>query len=129
MSTVPRRRWLRFSLRTMFVLMTLVVLWLGWQVHIVRTRRAAVLELRNNPAAQIFTAAEFENPLGSPKEAAVVSKLRLLLGDEPVSLIRYDSGWRAANLVRMKELFPEADVGYRSPGIQFDSPDQSSPKR
>lgn len=33
-STVgPRRRWFRFSLRTLFVLLTVFACWLGWNVH------------------------------------------------------------------------------------------------
>lgn len=35
----PHRRWFRFGLRTMFVVLTVFSLWLGWQAKIVRDRR------------------------------------------------------------------------------------------
>lgn len=46
MPPVPRRRWFRWSLRTLFVAWTLFGLWLSWQLHIVRERNRmlAILE-------------------------------------------------------------------------------------
>src|SRR5262245_33675445 len=38
----PSRRWLRFSLRTLLVLVTVFCVWLGWQVSIVHERKAAL---------------------------------------------------------------------------------------
>ncbi len=38
----PKRRWLQFSLRTLFVLTTLFALWIGWRVHLVRKHKQAV---------------------------------------------------------------------------------------
>ncbi|MCH7725853.1 MAG: leucine-rich repeat domain-containing protein [Planctomycetes bacterium] len=38
----PRRRWLQFSLRTFFVLLTLFCVWLGWTVHRANEQRKAV---------------------------------------------------------------------------------------
>src|SRR5262245_58654935 len=39
MSELPaKRRWFRFSLRTLFIVVTAICLWLGWQVHLVRER-------------------------------------------------------------------------------------------
>ncbi len=34
----PKRRWLRFSLRTLFVVLTAAGVWLGWNVYRVRER-------------------------------------------------------------------------------------------
>src|SRR6185295_19980991 len=42
----PRRRWFRFSLRTLLVVVTLLCVWLGWQIHAVRQRSAIIAELR-----------------------------------------------------------------------------------
>src|SRR5262245_17735800 len=36
-----KRRWLRFSVRTLLVAITILCVWLGWQVSIVRYRRTA----------------------------------------------------------------------------------------
>ncbi len=38
----PRRRYLKFSLRTFFVLLTLVCVWFGWQVNQANRQRKAV---------------------------------------------------------------------------------------
>ena len=41
--TLPKpRRWFRFSLRTLFVLVTAFCVWLGWQLHLVRQRNMLV---------------------------------------------------------------------------------------
>ena len=114
-------RWLRFSLRTMFVLVTAVALWLGWQLSIVRQRRAALAELRENPAAHVFTDIE----LDQARQAVGVPKVRMLLGDRPVAIIRFDAGQPASELARVKKLFPESDVGYRASGYPVDGSPQS----
>ena len=44
MSEAPKRRWFRFSLRTLFVVVTVCCVWLGWQLHIVRERQAMLRE-------------------------------------------------------------------------------------
>lgn len=41
---LPSRRWLRFSLRTMFALLTAFCVWLGWQSNIVRQRKAVLAD-------------------------------------------------------------------------------------
>src|SRR5262249_51539192 len=41
----PSRRWLRYSLRTLLVLVTVFCVWLGWQANIVQKRKAAIAEL------------------------------------------------------------------------------------
>jgi hypothetical protein len=38
----PKRRWLRFSLRTLFVLVTIVGGWIGWQMNAARRQKQAV---------------------------------------------------------------------------------------
>jgi hypothetical protein len=40
MTPAPNRRWFRFSLRTLFVVMTLACIWLGYQLNWIRQRRA-----------------------------------------------------------------------------------------
>jgi hypothetical protein len=110
MTSASPRRWLRFSLRTMFVLVTAVALWLGWELNIVRQRRAALDELGNNQAVHVFTDIQLDTSEGR----VGVPKLRMLLGDQPVALIRFDAGQPESELSRVKELFPESDVGYRA---------------
>ena len=38
----PKRRWFRFSLRTLFVLVTAFCVWLGWEVNAARRQKEAV---------------------------------------------------------------------------------------
>ena len=40
MRLFPKRRWLRFSVRTLLIAVTIFCVWLGWQVSIVREREA-----------------------------------------------------------------------------------------
>lgn len=47
MDFVPKRRWFRFSLRLMFVLWTVVAIWLGWEARIVGKRRAFLASLKD----------------------------------------------------------------------------------
>ena len=42
MAAQPKRRRFRFSLRTMFVAFTVVAIWLGWNLHKVQQRNAAL---------------------------------------------------------------------------------------
>lgn len=35
----PKRRWFRFSLRTFFVVVTILAVWLGYQINWIRQRR------------------------------------------------------------------------------------------
>jgi hypothetical protein len=37
----PKRRWFAYSLRTLFVVVTVFGCWLGWNINIVRQRREA----------------------------------------------------------------------------------------
>lgn len=114
MHALLSRRWFRFSLRTMFVAFTLVAVWLGWNVYIVRQRTAKLAEFAADPFHVIVTTrAEYEalynnNVLKTPMPQ--VSRIRWLLGDEPVYRI-YFPGWLGvsdAEFNATAEMFPEA---------------------
>jgi hypothetical protein len=115
MPTAPKRRWLRFSIRTMFVAFTVVAMWLGWNVHAVRQRQAKLAELQ----ADIFrvvvsTRAEHDAlyPNISNEPMLQVSIVRRLLGDEPVYWINFLPLWGVsdAEFDATADLFPEARV-------------------
>src|SRR5215213_2601796 len=42
MRLFPKRRWLRYSIRTLLIAVMVFCVWLGWQVSIVRERRSFV---------------------------------------------------------------------------------------
>jgi len=137
MSQKPSRHWFQFSLRTMFVLATAVVIflaWLGWNVNLVRQRRA-MLDLiphsdyphwavryycnhdldwptRNEGFQYMVKLISSElAPMGykqfEPSAPYRLSPLRRWLGDTRRSLIAYFPG---PEHQRVRELFPEAVV-------------------
>src|SRR5260221_160080 len=57
--TARKRRWPQFSLRTMFVMVTLFAVWLGWNLHIVRERDKVLDSLKRDH--RIFAEGEYAN--------------------------------------------------------------------
>jgi hypothetical protein len=115
MQTQPGRRWFRFSLRTMFIVVTVFACWFGWQTKIVRDRKAALTEARKNPSFHVTTVADWLQwaPVAvQAPETPSVSFVRRWLGDEPIysiSILGHVDGSEAA-LDRFKNVFPEAQV-------------------
>jgi hypothetical protein len=92
------RRWFRFSLRTMFVLVTVGCVWLGWEVNQVRVRA----ELRNSLKKQ-FEISGKEVYIGSDD-----SWRSRFLGDLKIKHVTFPGGsprcWDL--LVTAKAVFP-----------------------
>ena len=61
MTSSPKRRWFRFSLRTLFIAMTVFCLWLGWNVQIVHERNAMRHKIRRDGGWVVI-----ENPAKGP---------------------------------------------------------------
>ena len=99
----PRRRWLRFSLRGLLIVVTLVAVWLGWNVHVVRQGKAALAEYRGSGE---LTAHNELNPSGKK-----LSLVRELMGDTHMRLFILEDGAPESKKNRLKALFPEATVG------------------
>jgi hypothetical protein len=105
----PKRHWLRFSLRTMFVAVTAFACWLGWQVNIVHQCKAILDTIgranegfRYNIRGGLFR--RFDQP--------TVPFWREWLGDAPVlniALWEYEP-FTPSEIETIKELFPEAHV-------------------
>ena len=124
-----KRRWLRFSLRTMFVAFTVVALWLGWNVYAVRERKAALeslglpyglnyfdmdLEEPARTVLAIYWASEAGDAIYglrykqiAPTSSSNLPALRQWLGDKPVAHILYTPG---IDPERLSRLFPEAII-------------------
>ena len=86
----PRRRWYRFSLRTLFVLLTLFCVWLGVQVKWIRDRHEAV---RACPAWIMSGPAPVTLQLFGERGAL---RIRLM-------------GGGVAQIKKLQALFPEAE--------------------
>ena len=114
-----KRRWFRFSLRTMLVLMTVFCIWLGWQVSIVRERKAVLAELkRHHPTGTSYIC--LETFLADPAHQAAqahpdvkairISWFRRLLGDETCVSLGTPGPLDPAIAERMERAFPEAKL-------------------
>jgi hypothetical protein len=114
----PGRRWFRFSLRTLFVVVTIVACWLGWNVNIVHQRRAmrSMIERRRGEVHVAHPTdwdeiRRLERQLlhyPSPVYPDVqVPRLRAFLGDEPIEWIIVRT---EAEVAEARALFPEAQA-------------------
>ena len=119
MTEKPRRRWFRFSLRTLLVAMTVLCCWLAWESSVVRSRRAELNQLRANGAFEVTTAdqwAERMPPGYTGRPPANVSLVRRWLGDQAIQEIGYYSHYLPASkeeLARLSRVFPEATMQER----------------
>jgi hypothetical protein len=109
MPTPPRRRWFQFSLATMFVVVTVLAVWLGWEVKLVRDRSDFLVWCHEgNVAAGLergWTAYPSRNV-----PAPAIPFWRRWLGDESVHAITLPPGSSAADYERATVLFPEAAI-------------------
>jgi hypothetical protein len=110
-----RRRWHQFSLRSLLLAVTAFGVWLGWESHAVRDRKAVIEEIRRTGGAadsvaylcEIFE--RFQHP--RPKEAsATIPFFRAWFGDEPIAIIRVAIDAPPGEEKRIAILFPEAKV-------------------
>jgi hypothetical protein len=132
----PRRRWFQFSLATIFVVVTVPAVWLGWELHHVRERdrllRSPVFlrlfEYRPKPAAAAAAATSVRSQLiiaktirneTRPKVAAgpppsnTIPYLWRLAGDKPVEnmdIFLPDDQYTSRDARRIQSLFPECAV-------------------
>jgi hypothetical protein len=116
MSQPQVRRWFNFSLRMLFVVMTLICCYLGWQSSIVRKRQALLREIKGSVAYQVIPALEYANrlPPGGPiARVATIPTLRSLLGDQAVQVIwihPYTQDYSKIQRDRLAKTFPEAEL-------------------
>jgi hypothetical protein len=116
MNDKPQRGWFRFSLRTMFVVITVLCCWLGWESSVVRVRQGTLRELRTKPGIEVTTAAAWKQrfPTGTlPQPAAQISTVRTWLGDEAIQEIGYTvnfSDLSTEEQARLEKVFPEAKL-------------------
>jgi hypothetical protein len=107
MTVAPTHRWFRWSLVTMFVVVTLFAVWLGYSANWIRQRRAFVSEQRQHLRA-IGSDVDFyssRNRVQAPYGA-------WLLGESGVArmFVLHEKGQRERDIRRARRLFPEATL-------------------
>jgi hypothetical protein len=111
-----KRRWLRFGLRTLFVVVTVFCVWLGWQLHIVRVRREMLETIEpldvfvtSSPVMRQAIQDYYVRHPEHPRKALTIPFYRAWLGDEAIVQIATFGNYDEAELMRF---FPEAEVMY-----------------
>src|SRR5689334_14094047 len=112
-----RRSWFSFSLRTMFVVVTVICCWLAWESNVVRQRKSVLRELKTKPGIEVTTAAvwkaQYRRPTSPFEPPAQIPLVRRWLGDEAIQEIGYTAGFNepsAVELGRLASIFPEAKL-------------------
>lgn len=110
---VPRRRWFRFGLRTLFVLLTVLGVWVGVQMNWLRERREARAWIEKNGGVVLdhvphdFSIAGGKPQRWDPARVRAPWPIRLL-GGEPVGFVVFhDAKGQSA---RLSKIFPEAKI-------------------
>src|SRR4249920_2312085 len=127
MTAPPKRRWFRFSLRTMFIVVTIFGVWLGWQLQIVRERKELIRLLNHLPEdkdshVSITRLEEIEHDPSfklrqkfSPSnefDSVRIAWFRRMLGDEAYLSIHVEHPLDRQFLNRLEVAFPEAVLAY-----------------
>ncbi|HEY2840120.1 MAG TPA: hypothetical protein VGJ26_13275 [Pirellulales bacterium] len=128
--TTPPSRWFQFGLRTMFVVVFLLAIflgWLAWTLRMIHARRA-VLESVSDRHGDFWTLGRCQEGLGGPKDVREAEARELAtqcsipfwrkwLGDEPVALI-FDTFGTEVDRSEQRRLFPEAIAIQQFPGLE-----------
>jgi hypothetical protein len=99
MDEKPKHRWFqfRFSLRTLFVLVTVVAIWFGWSLNWIRERRAFL----RDGLGQAYLS--YQDPPPAPSFLWV-------FGEEGAEIVCVNARNGSPENAFAKELFPEAIV-------------------
>jgi hypothetical protein len=111
MQNKPKRRWLRFSLSTLLISVTIVCVWLGSHVSTVRERSALRESLRAS-GNDVYTFRQrddfgFDFLVPHPGPDGIPYS-RQLLGDEPIGIIILHNKESRMKRDRVQQVFPEA---------------------
>jgi hypothetical protein len=103
----------------MFIVMTLLCCWLGWEASVVRERQSVRRELGANPAFIFVTVKAWaEAAIGVPTPKARIPIVRVWLGDEAIQQIGYMPympGFSEDAVKRLSRVFPEAQLQESNP--------------
>ncbi len=99
--TTPRR-WFRFSLRTMLVVVTLVGCWLGYQLNWIRERQRLIAGASSGTGVEIMRFHAFSRGFTG------LSAWRRWLGDQPQAQVVTAFPPSDPRWARLRTLFPES---------------------
>lgn len=105
MSKKPKLRWFRFSLRTLFVVITLIAVCLGWQASIVCERQALLAE---GKARGLWSPDYGHDSHGWLNGLSV----RRMMGDKPVPFFIVWDNIEPYDYSTLISAFPEARLYY-----------------
>jgi hypothetical protein len=123
-----RRRWFQFSLTSLFVLTTLIAIWLAWELAFIREREAwlrenpgladpdravALIRITGGTTNGTATLPVTNSPASPPREA-FIPRWRKWLGDAPVATI-VDADFTDDDRAHLTRLFPEAELVKQPP--------------
>jgi hypothetical protein len=121
----PAPRWYSFRLWQLFAVMTVLCVFLAWQMSVVRARNDMIRELRAS-GVQVITVSQLEEGaapynviLTARNGLATIPLTRRLLGDEAVQRISYYPyvGITPERKAQIERTFPEATVVQDEPPL------------
>ena len=104
-ASAPKRRWPRFSLRTMFVVVTVFGCWLGYEMNWIRQRRQVIA----SPTIQSFPYCLLRTGDTITKEYSIAPWPLCWIGETGYWGIALPRGTSEDEVVRVRGLFPEAE--------------------
>jgi hypothetical protein len=107
---MPERHWLRFSIRTLLIAVTIFCLLLGHECKVVRERKALVDRIQADDGECIAFAEFADEPLPPGEALAQVRATRRLMGDQAWFRIDIRGIPERGLLQRVDAAFPEAEV-------------------
>jgi hypothetical protein len=126
-----KRRWFRFSLRTLLIGVTLfcVVIggYVGWQAKIIRERNAMIRRIERMQGSvefgrldQGWAEAGLDPNLFKEIQPRAVPWVRRLLGDSDVIYIELPAETPASERASIRAVFPESQIGWVSYSVFHD---------
>ncbi len=105
-----KRRWFQFGLGTMLLLVTLLCVWLAWQMHVVRERELVRASVTRHGAVVTALKDRIEWKGFGTSPQISVPFWRQWVGDEPIAGIAFSPDADEADVERAQRVFPEASV-------------------